>query len=154
MFITGNSQMINPGTIYNLMATYLISIYQTETIDSTALLGFSLFSFIFMTVPCVFFTEILITTQYVFLVQGREYNWHCWTILISLGGGGGRKGGRGWPKNPTANSSLSQAINHVHLWDNANKIFLRKENTCNLKRISISVPIRYRRRSLLCPGNN
>lgn len=72
MFITGNSQMINPGTIYNLMATYLISIYQTETIDSTALLGFSLFSFIFMTVPCVFFTEILITTQYVFLVQGLE----------------------------------------------------------------------------------
>lgn len=98
MFITGNSQMINPGTIYNLMATYLISIYQTETIDSTALLGFSLFSFIFMTVPCVFFTEILITTQHVFLVQGREYNWQCWTILISLGGGW--KGGRGWPKNP------------------------------------------------------
>lgn len=93
MFITGNSQMINPGTIYNLMATYLISIYQTETIDSTALLGFSLFSFIFMTVPCVFFTEILITTQYVFLVQEREYNWHCWTILISLGGGvEGREG--------------------------------------------------------------
>lgn len=92
MFITGNSQMINPATIYNLMATYLISIYQTETIDSTALLGFSLFSFIFMTVPCVFFTEILITTQYVFSVQGREYNWHCWTILISLGGVEGREG--------------------------------------------------------------
>lgn len=40
MIITGYSRLINPGTINSLMATYLISIYQTEAIDSTALLGF------------------------------------------------------------------------------------------------------------------
>lgn len=82
-----------------------------------------------MTVPRVFFTEILITTQFIFLVQRRGKNWHCWTILISKVGGVW-KGvcTKGHTRNicpwhyrvlfakTRRNSYLQQMINHVHLW--------------------------------------